>query len=146
MLSNPLKPRGRNSRGRFDKGNRIGPGNPNAASVHKFQKALASAVTEKEVVALFRMVYDLAMDPETPVREKIQASELIFKRTAGKLPEQITIDGEVAHVHALQAAAQQDNAYIESLRNAELSPFRPLMLDCDHDGGMVPGEDAIEGT
>lgn len=64
--------------GKFAKGNPGGPGNPHAATVAKFRGALLDAVSEADVQAVMRKLFDLAMTGDVP------AMKLFLERTVGR--------------------------------------------------------------
>lgn len=68
----------RDNRGLFKKGNPGGPGNSAAKNGRLMKRAMATAVTPAEVVALLRKFYDLAMNGD------IAAGKVVLDRVAGR--------------------------------------------------------------
>jgi hypothetical protein len=74
---------GRDSKGRFAKGNSGGPGNPFAANVAQLRKAALKIVTPKEMEDVFRV---LLLRAKTG---NLEAMKLLFLYTLGKPAELI---------------------------------------------------------
>jgi hypothetical protein len=74
---------GRDSKGRFAKNNKGGPGNPFAANVGQLRKAALKIVTPREMEAVFRV---LLLRAKTG---NLEAMKLLFLYTLGKPAELI---------------------------------------------------------
>jgi hypothetical protein len=69
---------GRDSNGRFTKGNRGGPGNPHASHVHKLRGVLLEAVSETDIKKVVQILIGKAMDGD------MAAIRILFERALGK--------------------------------------------------------------
>ena len=77
---------GRDGRGRFAKGNCVGPGNPHARHVGQLRSALLAAVTREDLEAVIRKLVELAKNGN------IQAAKEVLDRCLGKPQEADLID------------------------------------------------------
>jgi hypothetical protein len=97
-MSKPPSPNGsngRDSRGRFSKGNAGGPGNPYAAQAGRWRAKLAASITDQDIAAVVRALIKAAKAGEAwAVRE-------FFDRTLGRPVEADLIE----RLEALEAAA-----------------------------------------
>jgi hypothetical protein len=76
----------RDTRGRFAKGNRGGPGNPFARQVAKLRQVLLNSVTVGDMTAIANKLIALAKDGN------VQAIKLLFSYTLGKPAEAVEPD------------------------------------------------------
>jgi hypothetical protein len=78
--ANPKHPQaeGRDTSGRFAKGNPGGPGNPYPRQVAAFRQALLNCVTEEDIIAVTRAIIEEAKDGN------IAAAKLLFQYVFGK--------------------------------------------------------------
>jgi len=69
---------GRDTHGRFTKGNRGGPGNPHAAQVSKLRSALLEAVSVEDIGEVVAALVRSAKDGD------VQATKELFSRVLGR--------------------------------------------------------------
>ncbi|HEV3445402.1 MAG TPA: hypothetical protein VG099_12215 [Gemmataceae bacterium] len=74
----PETTNGRDTHGKFAKGNAGGPGNPFARQVGRLRKVLLDCVTEEDMAAIGVKLIELARD------DNVQAIKLLFSYTLGK--------------------------------------------------------------
>ena len=82
----PSPANGRDSSGRFVKGNPGGPGNPHLRRTAALRAALTGCVTEKEVAALGRKLYRMAMGGD------LEACQVLLRYLVGKPVEVVDPD------------------------------------------------------
>src|SRR5262249_36931438 len=79
---------GRSPNGRFDRGNQIGTGNPNARRIHENRKAVLEAVAPQDVVAIILKQVDLAKDGDT------LAARFVADYVLGKPVQAVSLENE----------------------------------------------------
>ena len=79
-MTKPTQPfgDGRDSKGRFTKGNSGGPGNPDTKNIGKRRSALFNAETMDDMIAVARQLVDLAKGGD------VRAIKELFDRTLGR--------------------------------------------------------------
>ena len=96
MVERPTRPLGdgRDSRGRFAKGNPGGPGNPLGGRVSRLRTALLNAVSEADIEAIVSRLIAQAKDGDTA------AAKEILLRCLGK-PEAIDVLERVEELESI---------------------------------------------
>ena len=97
-------PNGRNTDGRFAKGNAGGPGNPYARRVAALRRALLDCVTEDDIKAIAKAVIEEAKDGN------IAAAKIIFQYTLGKPDSAANLDMPAPIAHGASGAVAQGPA------------------------------------
>lgn len=70
-------PTPRDTRGRFGSGNRYGRGRPKTSITRELRR-------QTDTAAVARFFVDLVLDPKAPMRERLQAAQMITDRLEGK--------------------------------------------------------------
>jgi hypothetical protein len=99
-------PNGRDSSGRFAKGNSGGPGNPLGHRVAALRRALLEAVSEKDLRAIIAKLVEQAKAGD------IQAAKEVLMRTLGK-PVETDLIERLEHLEELlarRARGEEDEA------------------------------------
>lgn len=81
---------GRDTRGRFTKGNRGGPGNPLAQRASEFRQAAMEAISPEHVAAILRKAAKKALEGD------LRAARLVLERVLGKPSETLQQVSELA--------------------------------------------------
>jgi lysozyme family protein len=113
--------------GKFAPGNKLGPGNPQAAKIQLYRKAIWDAVSTDDVAAVMRSMVDAAVNDSD-----VAAAKVVLERCAGQPPKDMSettdelVDGIAARIRAaidearrLQAA---DNGIDASIDLGEEDP------------------------
>lgn len=74
----------RDSKGRFLKGCKGGPGNPKVKRQAELQAAVREAVTAEELQQVLRSLRDAALDESNSVSDRVQCARVLLERTCGK--------------------------------------------------------------
>lgn len=121
---NPEKADGRDPKtGRFLKGNRGGPGNPDVRIIAEHRKALREAISREDLIDVLHKLRDLAKDGD------VAAARVLFERCYGRpreeppeaifdLPSLSDSGGVAAVLEAVfeaQAAGRIDSAHANAL-------------------------------
>ena len=107
MSEDPSTNRERLPDGKFAVGNKGGPGNPQAAKLQAYRKAIWECVSIEDVQKVMRAMVDKACDDKD-----VAAAKIVLERTAGKPPEDIEnatgdfVDDIAARIRAAIAQAR----------------------------------------
>lgn len=74
--------------GKFLKGCKGGPGNPEGRRIAKLRSALLNAVTEEDIAEIMQKMVGLAKNGD------VQAAKIVLERTIGKVDQGIAISGD----------------------------------------------------
>jgi hypothetical protein len=118
----PPAPTGRETNGRFAKGNAGGPGNPYARQVAALRRALLQLVTEEEIIAIARALLEQAK------KGNVSAAKLLFSYTLGQPAKAVDPDRLPAHeLDTLNANFAEPEAVTALLGRQSLEDFLPVM-------------------
>lgn len=81
----PAEPNGRDTKGRFQQGNKAGKGNPNAARAQQLRHAMLAAVTTKDIRDVIRAMVRAAKNGDA------QAAKLVLDRSLGPVTEKMEL-------------------------------------------------------
>jgi hypothetical protein len=90
-------PNGRDTRGRFAKGNGGGPGNPHARAAAQFRATIFEAVKPEDLRAVVEKVVELAKGGD------LMAAKLLFDRTVGP-PVEVDL---IERIERMEAAVER---------------------------------------
>ena len=114
-------PEGRDSGGRFTKGNKGGPGNPFGRKVAALRTALLSAVSEEEMLRLGEKLLRQALAGDT-VAAKILLAYTLGRPTRGVEPDRVDLD-ELRLVEDYPDAGAIDRAVSGKIDAADAATF-----------------------
>lgn len=85
-----MDPNFHDNKGRFKKGNKGGPGNPQLQNLAKYKRALGRAVKAKDIRDILIQLIGKAKNGD------VMAAKVILDRCLGKVPQAIEFKGENA--------------------------------------------------
>jgi hypothetical protein len=113
---------GRESNGRFAKGNAGGPGNPHARQVAALRRTLLQLVTEDEIIAIAKALLEQAK------RGNVSAAKLLFAYTLGQPAKAVDPDRLPEHeLDTLNANYAEPEAVTALLGRQSLADFLPVI-------------------
>ena len=117
----PNRANGRDAGGRFAKGNPGGPGNPGAARVAEYRKAIHAAIEPELVVRVLLRMAAAALEGD------VQAARLFCERVLGRIPDAMPLED----IESPEALAGRFAARMAELDAAIPSKFPELELGGD---------------
>lgn len=91
---------GRDTRGRFTRGNAGGPGNPHLSTLNRHRAAMLSGVKDKDIRRAMRVMIEVMNDEKARDADRLTAARMLLDRVLGT-PAQADVEERIAALERL---------------------------------------------